>query len=107
MISTSFGKSHMSLSNTLFQSEMDDFVCKRLPIVFKARGNPLHFSTILLPISFLSSFNSRSSSFRACSSKTFQPSSFSNCFRRCTLDLMLEATFSTRVVTRILLPGAP
>ncbi|BAU01001.1 hypothetical protein VIGAN_11015200 [Vigna angularis var. angularis] len=97
----------MSLFNTLFQSERNDFVQRRLPIVFKARGNPLHFSTILLPISFFSSFNSRSSPFRACSSKTFQHSSSSNCFRRCTLDLMLEATFSIRVVTRILLPGAP
>jgi len=61
----------MSAFQYAFQSEIDDFVRKRHPIAFKAKGNPLHSLTILLPIFFNSSFNSRLSSFDACFAKPF------------------------------------
>ncbi|RDX99106.1 hypothetical protein CR513_17884, partial [Mucuna pruriens] len=69
---SSCGKSHMLLVNTLSHFEIDEFVYRRLPIVFKARGNPLHFLTIFIPISFSSAFNSGLSSWNACLRNTCQ-----------------------------------
>ncbi|RDY11156.1 hypothetical protein CR513_04217, partial [Mucuna pruriens] len=49
----------------LDKDKTHDFVRRRLPIVFKARGNPWHFLTIFIPISFCSAFNSGLSSWNA------------------------------------------
>ncbi|WVZ02985.1 hypothetical protein V8G54_023791 [Vigna mungo] len=101
-----FGSSHILFRSTVSHSERDDLLYNKLPIVFKARGSPVHFLTIFLPISLHFGFGSVPSR-NACLANNSQLSSSCNCFRKHSSDSMVETTCLLRVVTTILLPWAP
>jgi hypothetical protein len=59
MFVSSIGKSHNSLLNTLSHSSTCNLDHKRAPIALIAKGRPLHFHTICVPIACSSVYASK------------------------------------------------
>ena len=80
----------------------------RLPIVFMASGIPLHFLKISIPISLIFKFScSYPFSNAFCLNKDHGSSSFKPLKKYGSIVVEIFATFSSRVVTNILLPLSP
>jgi hypothetical protein len=101
----SIDKSYNSLLNTLSDSLTSNLDHKRAPITLIAKGRPLHFSTIRLPISSSYEYASKLPSWKAYFANSGQQSPFDHSIIWwVVLACMTLATSESRVVTMTLLP---
>ncbi|RHN66435.1 hypothetical protein MtrunA17_Chr3g0091021 [Medicago truncatula] len=74
-------KCHKSVSNILTHLISENFLCKRIPNVFRAKGKPPHFSTILIPMDSRFGYSNIFLPSKACLTNKLQESLSSNCLK--------------------------